>query len=474
MKKVLLIALMLGLMPCHYAQDIPNGKFENWFTEDYFEEPDEFSTTNIMIYWVSAGEENVTKTTESHSGNYAIRLETIIIEEDTLPGMAFLGNFLIDGNGGIPYTDRPDSINGYVKYDMMPDDTAFIASIFLNQGDFIGVGFHAMAGTQNDYIAFASAIQWINGATPDTMLLRIISSGGEYAKNGSVVYADDIRFSGGVQQIPNGDMENWTMLSAENPEDWTTLNFFGLFGDEFSTTKTTDSYEGSFALQIKTVMVGEDTSGVVTNGTFGEDGPIGGLPVNLNPQMLTGYYKFYPVGPDTALAALTTFRYNPELNTTEMIEEAIIQLNAAEEWTFFEINLHENPMPMVDTMNIAFASSNLDDDSSYYIGLGSILILDDLMISYFSSDITESSGKYRQPVLYPNPSNDYLYVQFAGASSALFRLYDLNGSCVINEGLTNLNNGPGRLDLSGISHGVYCYEVILPDKVYSGKICKKR
>jgi len=473
MKKVLLIALMLGLLPCHYAQDIPNGKFENWFTEAYFEEPADYSTSNIMIYWVDAGELNVTKTTENHSGDYAIRLETIIIEEDTLPGMAFLGNFLIDGNGGIPYSDRPDSIKGYVKYNMMPDDTAYISGVFLDQGDFIGLGFHAMAGTQNDYVAFSAPIQWINGNNPDTILLRIISSGGEYAKSGSVVYVDDIRFSGEVQQIPNGDMENWTMLSAENPEDWSTLNFFGLFGDEFSATKTADSYEGNYALQIKTVMVGDDSSGVVTNGILGEDGPIGGLPVNLNPQMLSGYYRYFPVGPDTALAGVSTYRYNPELDSSEMIEEAIIKLSAAETWTFFEIDLQENPIPMVDTVNIAFASGNMEDDSSYF-GLGSVLIVDDLMISYYSSDIPENVGACGLPVLYPNPIADYLYVKFERETSAVFKLYDLNGACVCNTQLPGQRGDLLQVDLSEIPAGVYCYEMIMPGKVFTGRICKQQ
>ncbi|MCF8234974.1 MAG: hypothetical protein K9G67_08120 [Bacteroidales bacterium] len=58
---------------------------------------------------------------------------------------------------------------------------------------------------------------------------------------------------------------------------------------------------------IQNNYVGGDISGVVTHGTFFEDGPVGGLPVNLNPQMLTGYYKYYPVGPDTALGSCEHF-----------------------------------------------------------------------------------------------------------------------------------------------------------------------
>ena len=81
----------------------------------------------------------------------------------------------------------------------------------------------------------------------------------------------------------------------EEPDDWFTSNVLSLAMGEASVTKSTDSYEGTYAIRIENKMnFYEDTLGFITNGTMGEDNPIGGMPIDSTPDKVTGYYKYMP------------------------------------------------------------------------------------------------------------------------------------------------------------------------------------
>ena len=177
----------------------------------------------------------------------------------------------------------------------------------------LGICFIPFTGTQNGYEEFSAPIQWlIPIISPDTIVTAIISSTlFNMPIPGSILTVDNIHFIGASTPYPNGDFENWVEYSAEEPDNWFTSNVFSFSVGETPVTKTDDSYEGNYAIRIEnTLTLWDDTLGFITNGTFGEDGPIGGMPIDSIPDLLSGYYKYSPVGPDTAIAGISLFYYS--------------------------------------------------------------------------------------------------------------------------------------------------------------------
>jgi len=369
------------------AQNILNGSFENWTTVNLYNEPDSFVTTNMQTYF-SLGVSNVTKSTDYYTGSYAARLETMATSNDTIFGGMFIG---VPGSGGIsggrPYNNRPDSVYGYVKYDIMPNDSAIFAVIFKKSGTIIATAVKYFINTQNTYIRFSVPVTWmVPVIMPDTMAVIISSSNLNSNKiPGSYLIIDNINFKGtSVAPFPFGDLENWQAVSTEEPDDWTTINYANVYDTNYSSTKSTDSYSGNYSLLLKNVVtIWGDTAGYITNGIMGSNGPAGGKPITFNPDTFTFFYKYIPVGLDTALVIATSSRYDTALHTTIPIEQYVLKLPAKNIYTKVQIPFTYNGYPYADTINISYASGNVMD-STAFVGLGSELYIDSLSLSYKS------------------------------------------------------------------------------------------
>ncbi len=119
-----------------------------------------------------------------------------------------------------------------------------------------------------------------------------------------------------AQQIPNGDMENWTISGAlspdgEYPTDWSTVNNTvpdaqAWLLSETCFEETTDVHGGSSACRLETVappLAGfPNVNGITTNGTVNETTYAieGGIPYTFRPDSLVGWFKATPVGTDFA------------------------------------------------------------------------------------------------------------------------------------------------------------------------------
>ena len=129
---LMLLVSIAGFKGSAFSQVILNPGFENWTNHVFYYEPDSFLTTNINAY-MSTGQGNVTRITNSISGNYAAQLTTVTNGTDTIFGEMFIGTPNSSGiTGGRPYHDRPDSLFGFFRYNIMTHDTAMIYVIFKN------------------------------------------------------------------------------------------------------------------------------------------------------------------------------------------------------------------------------------------------------------------------------------------------------------------------------------------------------
>jgi hypothetical protein len=474
---LLLITSLFFIQFAAHSQSISNNGFENWSTRLFFENPDIYNSSNFYSY-VLNGIANVTKSTDAQSGNYALKIETIEVNNEIVEGSVFIGSIEDDNvSGGIPFTEKPDSLKGFAKYNVMNNDTAYVAVLFKKFGAPIGICFVRFYGTQNNYEAFSAPVQWLLPFTPDTIAVAILSSTKfSQAIPGSTIIVDNISFVGATTPFPNGDFENWEEFSSEEPDDWFTSNILSLAIDETSVTKTTDSYEGTYAARIEsTLNMFEDTLGLVTNGVFGEDGPIGGMPVDSIPDKLSGYYKYTPVGPDTAIGGLMLYHYNENTGNTELLEEAFIKLPPVDEYTYFEVEVDYFSLPEPDTVNVAFASGNVADENMYF-GLGSVLYVDALEITYKPHLVgIDNSAQELVHHVYPNPTSEKICIEFQEIlkNDISVTVANSKGALVYQKKISPLATNQFDISVKNFTPGLYFYIIESGKNTFKGKFIVK-
>jgi len=468
-----LLGIMLLISATGFAQSISNAGFENWTYYQYFEEPDNFTTTNPYLV-MSGLSPNATKTTDAHSGNYALKLQSVETSEDTIFGAAFIGQ--IGDNsiaGGLPFTQRPDSVTGYAKYDIQFGDTAYLAVLFKKFGAPLGICSLTFIGSESTFAYFSAPVNWfIPIISPDSLVAGFTSSTIDNTPMiGSTITFDDIAFVGTGAAFPNGGFENWTELGADEPNDWTTSNLLTISPSGAGVTKSTDSHSGSFAAKLESkISFNGDSITILTNGTFGDEGPIGGVPLNEFPKTVSGYYKYSPVGPDTALGGLWLYHYDTQTGVTETLYEKLVKLPATSTYTYFEIPVLYYDVPIPDTINISFAPSNYDDG---FIGIGSTLWIDDLEITY-QPFITGVDEKDQNPVaVYPNPAREVIHFKMDQwlKDKPEVQITDAQGNLV--KWIRNDNGSEISVDVNDYPPGLYFYQIKHKGKISSGKFIVK-
>lgn len=460
-KVLLLIVVCLSGLSHSKGQSIVNSGFETWNTKFYYDDLAIFSSTNPQAYLVGAPIP-VKKSMDKVSGQLGLTLETVSTQNDTIPGMLFLGR---PGNmslsGGFPFPGHPDSISVYAKYDLKPNDTASIIIFYKRSGAMIGLSRLQFTGKQSIFKKFRAANFWFNPNNADSIAVIMSSSNLDGTKHpGSSITLDSLNLFNADHSsyaFPNYDFENWFKIQSEEPEGWNSFNYLNTSNP--MATKSTDRQSGSYALKIKNVETPfGHIMGFISNGRLlGGDNPEGGMRVNQNPSKVSGYYKYSPVGPDTAIGGLFLYRYDATLKKNVLLEDTLIKFAPASAYTYFEIPLKYDKKPLADTLNISFASTN-PDDSTTKAGLGSTLLIDNLNIEY-KTNAYKNLAEKTAVSLSPNPFNTSanLFVANASSGSKLeFKLLDMEGKMVERFPILNEHTVIQR---NGLARGVYMYQI---------------
>ncbi len=449
MKKLLTLIAMLSFYIGLNAQEIQNGSFENWANIALYEEPQGYSTSNFLSF-LTTYLPNVTKITNAPSGNYAAHLETKIANGDTAFGMLTNASFgQTNLSGGIPFTTKPLTMTAWVKYDIKAGDTAIIATFFKLNGNILGLAFQEITGTDTSFHKITVPVQWpLPAVQPDSMIFAVVSSDPDRNPvDGSWIAVDDVRLDN--ISFPNSDFETWITYNYDDPLQWSTYNFASVMFPPPYVQKSTDAHHGSYALKITTQFINnnQDTLAHVTNGNIMSDDFSGGMQTFASPRKITGYYKYIPVGNDSALIAIRCYASQSGIN----VYNDLIKLPAASSYTYFEINI---PFfnPIIDTIGIGFASSNIYD-GHIHAREGSTLLIDSLNILYHLVGMDETSPR-NEVVLFPNPASDRIYVKnYSSVLDEELFLFNSLGKLVLRERIT------GFLDVSHLSTGVYFYRI---------------
>jgi hypothetical protein len=211
-KAVITFVFLTSLLSNAVSQ--PNGGFENWSTEFNYQAPDGWQTLNFISVFAPPNSLSAFKATgvDKHSGNYALKLKTMFINNNPLPGTVydtigyvFTGKVNVSPPSlkfGIPYVGRPEKLELWAKYFPVGMDLAGV-SISLQKWngtstDTIAYGDIIIDSTLI-YTLFQINIVYQSTELPDTMIIGFTSS---YKKSkarvGSTLYLDDVALTGWV------------------------------------------------------------------------------------------------------------------------------------------------------------------------------------------------------------------------------------------------------------------------------------
>jgi hypothetical protein len=202
MKKILLTLLSGIFLTGTFAQNaIPNPGFETWNPNPSYDDPQGWGTINGLTYIL--GVKTVTKTTDKHSGSFAMKLESKTVPlQGVAPGIAATGtiNAQTQGvDGGVAFNKRPVAMSGWYKYAPAAVDTGSVEAILTKwsggQRVEIGRAEFKVSNTVSSYTQFNVNFSYSSSNAPDTLVMIILtSSGANTSPNGTVLFIDDLAF----------------------------------------------------------------------------------------------------------------------------------------------------------------------------------------------------------------------------------------------------------------------------------------
>jgi hypothetical protein len=212
MEKVIIIWLLSLVSGYIFSQ--PNGGFENWSSEFSYEVPDNWQTLNFLSLSSPSMPLSAFKAIgiDRHSGNYAIKLKTVLVNPNILPavlgdsvGGMFTGkvNFVpVSYKFGYPFTERPEKIQFWAKYNPTGNDTA-AAGVMLRKWngsshDTIAIGTLSIPATPS-YTFYELSLNYYLDLIPDSAIIVFYpSKDTTVARLNSTLYIDDVLFTGWV------------------------------------------------------------------------------------------------------------------------------------------------------------------------------------------------------------------------------------------------------------------------------------
>jgi hypothetical protein len=394
-KSVFFLAIIMVIIGNSvYSQYIPNGGFESWTNVSLFENPDNWTTGNVTQLYEGGEIEVLTtvKTEDCYSGNYALQMVSVMTgppDEEIIFGYAVCSGSITGSDesdsliyiGGFPISGNPDSLHGYFKYSLAENDTAFMICAFKNNGDLVLEEFFPLTGSQGSYteIGFDLHADTLP-LTADTMFIAFSCSNFNNPVESSTLMVDMLWLTGVDDTIPNYDFEDWTLLSYEEPDEWSTTNVFYVASgeDNPTATKSEDSHSGEYALRLENSFIknlGIILSIASTSDNIFDMAPT--IPLDFKPSSLEGYYKY--TSPESDSAMIVVFLYGNYDMGGEFSDSTVTFLQAAGEYTFFEIPLFvpedvnnlATGVVIMPGKNFMIADTNIP---------GSVLLIDDLAL----------------------------------------------------------------------------------------------
>ena len=191
--------------------------------------------------------------------------------------------------------------------------------------------------------------------------------------------------------LPNGDFENWTSFSYDNPAKWDHSNLFTVSGYGLANVSKVNGTSGSYAIRLETKVSGTDTIPAYFSNS---DDPItgdGGVPYTFQATNFHGSYRYNITTGDTAWIILK-FK-----NGGSIISDTMYPITGTQS-TFTQFVY---PIPAMgqtpDTLIIAAVSGNVINS---YAKAGSWLEIDGLSFSDGITNVVFQDGDFENWMSY--------------------------------------------------------------------------
>jgi len=258
--------------------------------------------------------------------------------------------------------------------------------------------------------------------------------------------------------IPNPDFENWItggipiIGTYEDPTGWGTINSTTYVVGIQTVTKATQPQfvkSGNFALRLETYFfapLNRPAQGGAATADINitEESLEGGVPFNLRPSALQGWYQYYPVGTDTATMAILLSKWNTALGVKDTVAYALLRTSdLVSEYSQFTAELEYFLEDDPDSMIVGFVCSG-----QFEPGIGSVMYVDDVSLVFEPVSVKASTKE--RVLLYPNPARDA--VRFDLLNAALATVRSISGQIVLQQ---SLENGAQEITLTSLPEGLY-------------------
>lgn len=449
---------------------IPNWDFEEWDSTTY-QYPAEW---NFI-----PGVEPVA----SFDGGLAAKMNSNYFGNEFQTGAIILGmpsdNLL---EGGIPFTDRPDSLSAWFNYEITPGDSALVLLIFKNNFQQIAFNsFYITGSSAGNFIRHSFPITFPDQQFPDSLIFGVANSNpfSEPQDGYSWVAVDKVSFHGTTQNLPNADFENW--------QDYAFQDLIGWYGDEVGDRIigdiplhfgiTTDSYSGQYAFRVEHNLDYFANQVSIMPGFVPDTGTAPMFPLYHKPSTFNGFFKYFPENGDSLTITVHTFINGINNGTGVFSCDTMVA-----EYAPFIIPItyqagSENPdsaqISIRTTMDTVLGNTRFFIDAVSFDGFASsdTLIID--AIETIQGELYPVSIK-----AYPNPATDFMNAELYNTEKGAFlSVMNMNGQTLFSQQLQGSFKGTCekiRLDLSAYKSGIYIINYSGKQTSVSGKFIVKK
>jgi Putative carbohydrate metabolism domain/Secretion system C-terminal sorting domain len=229
MKTLVLLAACITLAVfSSFAQQMPNGSFENWGSG----EPNSWNTSNTNILGLDFT--TVTKELSNPQNGSASAKLTVVTKSIpfvgtfTMQGALTLGTLNIDIfaqtatlSGGYPFNGMPQKLTGFFKYQPVNNDTCVLGWGLTkwNNGVMDTIGYAAIdtMGTFNNWTYFEIPLEYLIWEAPDTMNIIFVNSNplDGIDHTGTKMWVDNLSFEYGTVAIEGVTFAKGISIYAE-------------------------------------------------------------------------------------------------------------------------------------------------------------------------------------------------------------------------------------------------------------------
>ena len=230
---VTILTVLISGMSISQLPAIVSGQegFETWEPGEIGELPQYWDGFNRNVIFGGNVVGTVTCIEKDNSdpfeGMYSVKMtSTSVMGGPAVPGLLTLGDLIVDWNaqdgdivGGVPYTELPIEFKGQYKYQPVGQDTAFVYIGFMQNGIEVGRGQLDFSSAQTDWTEFTVAINYDQGAAPDSMNILFSTSNSEgMVPQGSTLEIDAIEFSAflGMEDLNKNTLKGYPNPANNN------------------------------------------------------------------------------------------------------------------------------------------------------------------------------------------------------------------------------------------------------------------